>query len=231
MRASTMQYSNIKQARFLWRPNRFIANIELGGQEEIAHVKNTGRCKELLVPGATIFVQKADSSSRRTQYDLIAVYKGSRLINMDSQAPNKVFAEFVRAGNLFENVTLIKPETRYKDSRADFYIEADGREIIVEVKGVTLEKDGVVLFPDAPTERGVRHLEGLCEAKAEGYDAYAVFIVQMKDVLYFTPNDETHKAFGDALRKAASEGVSVLAIDCDITESSILARDFVEVRL
>jgi sugar fermentation stimulation protein A len=226
-----MRYPNIKQARFLSRPNRFIAHIELDGQKETAHVKNTGRCKELLVPGASVFVQKIDSASRRTKYDLIAVYKGSRLINIDSQAPNKVFDEFVRAGNLFENVTLIKPETRYKTSRFDFYIEANGRKNFIEVKGVTLEKDNVVLFPDAPTERGVKHLEELCMAKIENYEAYVIFIVQMKGVLHFMPNDNTHKAFGDALRNAASSGVNVLAIDCDITESSIVARDFVEVRL
>jgi sugar fermentation stimulation protein A len=226
-----MQYSNVEQARFLSRLNRFIAHIELAGQKETAHVKNTGRCKELLVPGATVFVQKIDKLSRKTQYDLIAVYKENRLINMDSQAPNKVFAEFVRAGNLFENVTLIRPEMRYKDSRFDFYIEAGGKKIFIEVKGVTLEEDGVVLFPDAPTERGIRHLEGLCEAQAEGYKVCAVFVVQMKDVLYFTPNDKTHKAFGDALRNAASAGVDVLAIDCAITENSIVAKDFVDVRL
>jgi sugar fermentation stimulation protein A len=226
-----MQYANIKQARFLLRPNRFIAHIELAGQKEIAHVKNTGRCKELLIPGATVFVQKVDSSSRKTQYDLIAVYKGNRLINMDSQAPNKVFAEYVRAGNLFEEVTLMKPEARYQGSRFDFYLEAGGQKIFVEVKGVTLEEDGVVMFPDAPTERGVKHLEELCEARTEGYEAYVVFVVQMKNVLYFTPNDETHKAFGNTLRKAARAGVNVLAIDCEITESSIVARDFVEVRL
>jgi sugar fermentation stimulation protein A len=226
-----MQYANIGQARFLLRPNRFIVHVELDGQIEIAHVKNTGRCKELLIPGVTVFVQKIDSSSRKTQYDLIAVYKGNRLINMDSQAPNKVFAEYVRARNLFENITLFKPEARYKDSRFDFYIEADGKKVFVEVKGVTLEKGGVVLFPDAPTERGVRHLEELCDARGEGYEAYVIFVVQMKNVLYFTPNDETHKAFGNALRKAARTGVKILAIDSEITESSIVAESFVEVRL
>jgi sugar fermentation stimulation protein A len=226
-----MRYSNIKQARFLSRPNRFIAHVDLAGQQEIAHVKNTGRCKELLVPGATVFVQKIDSPSRKTQYDLIAVYKGNRLINMDSQAPNKVFADYVRAGNLFENVTLMKPEARYQGSRFDFYLEAGGRKIFVEVKGVTLEENGVVLFPDAPTERGVKHLEELCEALTEGYEAYVVFVVQMKNVLYFTPNDETHEAFGNALRKAARAGVNVLAIDCEITGNSIVAENFVEVRL
>jgi sugar fermentation stimulation protein A len=226
-----MQYANIQQAGFLSRPNRFIAYIELDGQKATAHVKNTGRCKELLIPGATVFAQRVDSASRKTQYDLIAVYKGDRLINMDSQAPNKVFAEFVQGGKFLNNITLIKPEMRYKDSRFDFYIEADNRKIFVEVKGVTLEESGVALFPDAPTERGVKHLEGLCEARAEGYDAYVVFIVQMKNVLYFTPNDRMHKDFGDALRKAAKVGVHVLAIDCAITKSSIIASDLVEVRL
>jgi sugar fermentation stimulation protein A len=226
-----MRYSNIKQARFLSRPNRFIAHAEVDGREETVHVKNTGRCKELLIPGATVFVQKADSTSRKTQYDLIAVCKGDRLINIASQAPNKVFAEFVRAGNLFENVTLIKPETRYKDSRFDFYIETGDRKIFVEVKGVTLEEDGAALFPDAPTLRGIKHLRELCLAKTENYEAYAVFIVQMKEVSCFAPNDKTHEAFGDALRKATNAGVNILAIDCEITESSITARNFVKTRL
>ena len=226
-----MKYERIKKAKFIARPNRFIAIAELDGQETVCHVKNTGRCRELLVPGATVFVQEAENPSRKTKYDLIAVYKGDRLVNMDSQVPNKVFFEWVQAGGLFQNVTYIKPETTYKNSRFDFYIEADGKKIFVEVKGVTLEKDGAVYFPDAPTERGVKHLYELMECKKEGFEAYVVFVVQMKGVTRFSPHDETHKAFGDALRAAAKAGVNILAVDCEVTENSITAADFVKVIL
>jgi len=226
-----MKYERIKKAKFIARPNRFIAIVELDGQETVCHVKNTGRCRELLVPGATVFVQEAANPSRKTKYDLIAVYKGDRLVNMDSQVPNKVFYEWVQAGGLFQNVTYIKPETTYKNSRFDFYIEAGGKKIFVEVKGVTLEKDGAVYFPDAPTERGVKHLFELIECKKEGFEAYVVFVVQMKGVTRFSPHDETHKAFGDALRAAAKAGVNILAVDCEVTENSITAADFVKVIL
>ena len=226
-----MVYQNIAEAKFISRPNRFIAYIDINGNKEICHVKNTGRCKELLVPDAKIFVQKADNEARKTKYDLITVCKGDRLVNIDSQAPNKVFMEWVQKSSLFKNIARIQPEYNYKDSRFDFYIEADNKKALIEVKGVTLEENGVVMFPDAPTERGVRHINHLCKCVREGYDAYVVFVIQMSNVKYFTPNVKTHKAFGDALKTAAKSKVNIIAFDCDITENSIVARDFVEVRL
>ncbi len=226
-----MKYHNIKEAVFLSRPNRFIAYVEIEGRKEICHVKNTGRCRELLIPGVTVYVQEADKPGRKTKYDLIAVYKGNRLINMDSQIPNKVFAEWVAGGKLFQNITRLQPECRFKNSRFDFYIEADNQRIFLEVKGVTLEENGVAMFPDAPTERGVRHVMELCECAEEGYTAYIVFIIQMKDVRYFTPNIRTHKAFGDALKLAQKSNVNIIALDCLVTEESIKAEDYVQVRL
>lgn len=226
-----MKYNDIKIARFLSRPNRFIANIAIDGKQEICHVKNTGRCRELLIPDATVFVQEVNSANRKTKYDLIVVSKEERLINIDSQVPNKVFHEWVMGNNFFKNINFIRPECKYKSSRLDFYMETDSRKIFVEVKGVTLENNGVALFPDAPTERGVKHITDLCHAINEGFEAYLVFIIQMKDVLYFTPNNETHRAFGDALIKAEKHGVKIIALDCEVAVDYIAARDFVEVRL
>ena len=226
-----MRYERIYEGIFLERPNRFIAYIEIDGQVETVHVKNTGRCKELLQPGAKVFVQKATNPERKTQWDLIGVQKGDRMINMDSQIPNKVVEEWIRAGNLFENVTLVKPETTYGKSRFDLYIEADGRKIFMEIKGVTLEEDGVVRFPDAPTERGVKHLQELIQAKQDGYEAYVFFVIQMKDVKYFTPNMATHAAFGEALKEASEAGVKVLAYDCEVTKESIEIGKQVDVYL
>jgi len=220
-----MIYENIEPAVFIDRPNRFIANIEIGGRPEICHVKNTGRCRELLLPGAKVLVQRKESPNRKTGYDLISVWKGDRLVNIDSAAPNKVFAEWVRAGGLFGNLTLLRPEARFGNSRFDFYLEADGRRVFAEVKGVTLEENGVVRFPDAPTERGVKHLRELVSCVKAGYDAWAVFIVQMKDVSYFEPNWETHPAFGVVLRAAERAGVNLLALDCHVTETGITAAD------
>ncbi len=226
-----MQYERMRRATFLSRPNRFIAMIELDGHEEVCHVKNTGRCRELLVPGATVFVQESDKPERKTKFDLIAVYKGNRLIHMDSQAPNKLFAEWIARGNLFQNVTMLKPECTFLNSRFDFYIEADGEKIFVEVKGVTLENNGVCCFPDAPTERGVKHLDELITCREKGFSAYVVFIIQMEDVSLFMPNDDTHPAFGDALRKAREAGVQILAVDCRVTENSIEVSGQVPIRL
>lgn len=226
-----MEYKNIKHGKFISRPNRFIANVETGGKTEIVHVKNTGRCKELLIPGAAVFIEEKLSPYRKTKYDLISVYKGKKLINIDSQIPNKVFHEWLLDDNLFSGITLIRPEYTYSRSRFDFYIEAGGRRILAEVKGVTLEESGVALFPDAPTERGIKHINELCRCTADGYEAYIVFVMQMKGVLYFAPNIATHKAFGDALTVAAKQGVNIIAIDCAVTETSINAGDFVEVKL
>ncbi len=218
-------------ARFISRPNRFIANVEIDGVPYAAHVKNTGRCRELLLSGAKVFVQECDVPSRKTKYDIISVYKGDRLINMDSQVPNKVFSEWVSKSGFFSNITLIKAETTYQSSRFDFYIEADNEKIFVEVKGVTLEENGIALFPDAPTERGIKHVEELCHCIRDGYKAYIVFVIQMNGVKHLIPNDNTHKAFGEVLRKAKGKGVNILALDCSVTENSIEARDFVEVLL
>ena len=216
-----MKYERIETGKFLERPNRFIAYIEIAGQKEAVHVKNTGRCAELLQPGATVYVQKADNPERKTQWDLIGVKKGKRMINMDSQIPNKVVEEWIRKGNLFPDAALIKPETTYKQSRFDLYLEEGERKIFIEVKGVTLEQDGVVKFPDAPTERGVKHLNELCEAVKDGYEAYVFFVIQMKGVKYFTPNMKTHAAFGEALRNVQEQGVHILAYDCKVTKDSI----------
>ena len=216
-----MKYERIETGKFIERPNRFIAYVEIARQRETVHVKNTGRCAELLTPGATVYVQKADNPERKTQWDLIGVKKGKRMINMDSQIPNKVVEEWIKKGNLFPDATLIKPETTYKQSRFDLYIEEGQRKIFIEVKGVTLENDGVVKFPDAPTERGIKHLNELCEAVKDGYEAYVFFVIQMKGVKYFTPNMKTHAAFGDALRNAQKQGVHILAYDCKVTKDSI----------
>ena len=226
-----MKYKNIKEARFLSRPNRFIAHIEIDGEPEICHVKNTGRCRELLIRDARVFVQEVIADNRKTKYDLIGVCKGERLINIDSQVPNKVFNEWVMSSNFFTNLKIIKPECKYKSSRFDFYIETDTRKIFVEVKGVTLEENGVVLFPDAPTERGIKHINDLCHCINEGYEAYLVFIIQMKDVLYFTPNNTTHQAFGEALIRAEKHGVKIFALACEVGADYIEATNFVQVRL
>jgi len=226
-----MEYENIKPAVFMSRPNRFIANIEIDGRAEICHVKNTGRLKELLMPGERVFVQESFNSNRRTGYDLISVYKGKRLVNIDSQVPNKVFYEWISDNNFFGDIVLLKPECKYKDSRFDFYIETAAGKIFIEVKGVTLEENGVAMFPDAPTERGIKHINGLIRCIKDGYEAYVIFIIQMKDVLYFTPNAKTHKAFADALEYAKNQGVKILALDCLVTENSIRANNFVDVKL
>lgn len=225
-----MKYENIIKGKFIARPNRFIAHVEVNEKIEICHVKNTGRCKELLIPGATVFLQENNNPKRKTRFSLIGVIKGERLINIDSQIPNKVVHEWIRKGNLFEEVTLIKPEKTYNKSRFDFYVETKEKRIFIEVKGVTLEENNVVRFPDAPTERGVKHINELCDCIKEGYEAYIVFVIQMRGVSYFEPNDETHKEFGDALRKAKKLGVNIVAVDCEIREDSIEIADYVEVR-
>ncbi len=226
-----MEYENTRRAVFIERPNRFIAHVLLDGVPTVCHVKNTGRCRELLLPGADVVVQACPNPKRKTAYDLIAVYKGGRLINMDAAAPNAVCAEWLRAGGLGFVPELIRPERRFGDSRFDFYLERNGRGSFLEVKGVTLEENGVVRFPDAPTERGVKHLRGLMRCAAEGYGAYAVFIVQMEKVLYFEPNRETHPAFAQALREAAGAGVQILALDCLTEENRLRPGKPVEVRL
>ena len=223
-----MTYNNIFKAKFISRPNRFIAHIEIDGRKEVAHVKNTGRCRELLTDGATVFVQKSDNPARKTKYDLIGVLKGSRMINMDSQIPNKVFGEWAQNSGFFGDLTVMKAEKSYGNSRFDYYLETEKDKIFVEVKGVTLEQDGVVLFPDAPTERGVKHINEPCSCIDDGYRAYIFFIIQMDNVKYFAPNRKTHPEFADALKNAAEKGVGVYALDCKVSEDSIVADSFVK---
>ena len=226
-----MQYGKILPARFLSRPNRFVARVEAEGEELVCHVKNTGRCRELLVPGATVWLEESPNPSRKTKFDLIAVEKGDRLINMDAQAPNKVVGEWAAAGGFREGLTLLRPETTYGSSRFDFYWESSKSRGFVEVKGVTLEEDGVVRFPDAPTLRGVKHLDELAKAREAGYEAAVCFVIQMENVRWFAPNDETHPEFGQALRRAAQAGVEILAMDCAVTPQSLTMGKSVPIRL
>jgi sugar fermentation stimulation protein A len=226
-----MKYQNVRGGVFISRPNRFIAEVELDGKSERVHVKNTGRCRELLIPGAAVYLQKAANPNRSTRYDLIAVKKDKRLINMDSGAPNAAFYEYLQNGLHIDGVTSIRPETKYGSSRFDFYVETRNRRIFIEVKGVTLEEDGIVMFPDAPTERGVKHLNELARCVGEGYEAQAVFVAQMADVRYFTPNDRTHPAFGDALVSAKNMGVEAMAFGCAVTPDSMTIGRAVEVRI
>lgn len=225
-----MIYPNMVPGTFLARPNRFIAHVEIDGQVETVHVKNTGRCRELLPVGAKVWCQRASNPSRKTKFDLITVRKGDRLINMDSQAPNAAAAEWLRSGRLGQ-VDDLKAETFHGDSRFDFSFTLEGKPCFLEVKGVTLETDGVCAFPDAPTERGVKHLQGLTEAAKAGYGAFVLFVIQMADVKFLHPNDATDPAFGAALREAAENGVTVLAMDCAVTEDTIVIRQRVPVKL
>ena len=225
-----MEYRNMVQGRFLARPNRFIAHVEIDGQVEICHVKNTGRCKELLQVGAQVWCQRAANPNRKTKFDLITVKKGHRLINMDSQAPNIAAGEWLTGGGLGQ-IEALRPETFHGDSRYDFSFVKDGRTCFLEVKGVTLENDGVCAFPDAPTDRGAKHLRGLTQAAQEGFGAYVLFVIQMEDVKYLHPNDSTDPEFGKALREAAANGVHVIAVDCQVTEDTMVIGKQVEVRL
>ena len=225
-----MIYQNMVAGTFLSRPNRFIAKVEIDGREETVHVKNTGRCRELLIPGSAILCQRAANPSRKTRFDLICVWKGKRLVNMDSQAPNVAAGEWLASGGLGE-IQNLRPETFHEDSRFDFSFTRNGRPCLLEVKGVTLEMDGMCAFPDAPTQRGAKHLQGLRRAVAEGYEAYVLFVIQMADVAYFRPRFETDPAFAAALREAAAAGVQILAYDCAVTETTMTIRNPVEVRL
>lgn len=217
-----MKYENIYKGTFLERPNRFIAICEINGKKEICHVKNTGRCRELLIKGVTVYLEKSHNTNRKTQYDLVSVEKNGRIINIDSQVVNKVVYEFIPT--LFSNIKYIKPEYKYGNSRIDFYVETESERILIEVKGVTLENDGVVSFPDAPTERGVKHLKELQKAVKEGYRAYVLFVVQMSDVKFFEPNAETHPEFADELKNAKNNGVIPLVFDCAVAPETIEIR-------
>lgn len=216
-----MKYKNIVEGSFISRPNRFIAQVDINGIVHTVHVKNTGRCKELLTPNAKVFLEESTNPNRKTKYDLVSVYKGSRLINMDSQAPNKVFYEYLSTGDLFEKINLIKPEYKYKSSRIDFYAEINNQKYLFEVKGVTLEENNIVMFPDAPTERGVKHIKELISSKQDDYIPYIVFVIQMSDVSYFTPNTKTHEEFAQILREAEKAGVNILALDCIVTKDTL----------
>ena len=221
-----MKYKNVVKAEFISRPNRFIANVNLNGDIKTVHVKNTGRCRELLLPGSVVYLAKGENPARKTEYDLIAVEKAKKngvlLINMDSQIPNCVCEELLRSGVIFSSDAIIKREYTHKSSRFDFYIEEGERRILLEVKGCTLENNGIASFPDAPTERGVKHVRELISSISEGYEAYIVFIIQMNGVYEFRPNDITHVGFGDALRDAERHGVKILAYDCRVTPDTII---------
>lgn len=224
-----MKYERVKEGVFLSRPNRFIAKVLIGGREETVHVKNTGRLSELLTAGAKVFLQESDNPSRKTKFDLISVYKGGVLYNIDSLAPNKVFGEYI--GKLFNDVKLIRPECKYNSSRFDFYVEYANKKAFIEVKGVTLEQDGVMLFPDAPTERGVKHINELCDCIRDGYEAYVVFVIAADAGLYFTPNTERHREFAESLKRAQSSGVKIIAFNCTVDKDSINIKDSIEVKI
>ena len=227
-----MKYKNIVNGKFQSRPNRFIAMVDIDGKVETCHVKNTGRCKELLLPGAEVYLEKSGNPNRKTAYDLVGVKKGKVLINMDSQAPNQAVKEWLEKEVYFKNITYLKPECKYGNSRVDFYLEtAEERKIFIEVKGATLEEEGVARFPDAPTLRGIKHMKELEQAVQQGYEAYILFVIQMKGIKWFEPNDRTHLEFGDTLRQVAKNGVGVLAYDCSITKESMELDMPVEVRL
>ncbi len=229
-----MKYEYIVEGRFIERPNRFIAYVDIGGKREKVHVKNTGRCRELLQDDAQVFLSYSDNESRSTAYDLVAVKKGDRMVNMDSQAPNVAVKEWLRVGEkhpVLGEITLVKPETTYQNSRFDFYVECGDRKVFIEVKGVTLENDGEVRFPDAPSERAVKHVEELVKAQEDGYEVYVLFVIQMKNVKYFMPNDKTDPKFAKALWEARKKGVKVLAYDCVVTEDCMKIDEPVPVYL
>lgn len=226
-----MKYDNVKKGIFRKRRNRFIAIVEIDGEEQVCHVKNTGRCKELLTDGVTVMVQRASNPERKTKYDLIAVYKNEMLINIDSQAPNKVVFEWLKNGGLTENIALIKPEYTYKDSRFDFYMETADKKIMLEVKGVTLEENGAAMFPDAPTARGVKHVNELERLAADGFETYIIFVIQMKKMRYFTPNRTTHPEFADALKRAHESGVNIMALECEVGENSLEITGEIDISL
>lgn len=231
-----MKYNRVISGVFLKRPNRFIAHVCINGKEKVCHVKNTGRCKELLVPGCTVYCAVSDNPNRKTKFDLIAVEKkvesSTLLINMDSQAPNAAVKEWLASGaSPFGQIDLLKPECRHGNSRFDFYLECNKRKIFIEVKGVTLEDDGVVLFPDAPTERGVKHVHELIQCHGEGYETYILFVVQMERARYFTPNRKTHPEFADALCEAKQADVELLAYMCTVSPDEMKMDKPLEIKL
>ena len=226
-----MEYNKTVKATFIERPNRFVAKVKLNGDEIYCHVKNTGRCRELLVPGATVWLEDSENPARKYRYSLVTVQKGDRLVNMDSQAPNKAVGEWLKNDGYFKDVRLLKPESRYGSSRFDFYCEYEDKKAYIEVKGVTLENADVVSFPDAPTQRGARHVKELAECINEGFEAYIIFVVQMKNVLYFEPNSVNDPDFASALKQAHKQGVKIIAVDCSVSENEMIIGDFVRVQI
>ena len=226
-----IRYEKMKQGVFLARPNRFVAHVRIGGREEICHVKNTGRCRELLLPGAEVWCQHHDDPGRKTAWSLITVRKGERLVNLDSQVPNKLALDYVKQGGLGFAPQMVKPEQTYGNSRFDLYYEAGERRGFVEVKGVTLEDGGVARFPDAPTQRGRKHLLELQAAVEAGFDAWVLFVIQMADIRRFEPNWPRDPDFAEALCRAAEHGVQVRAVECFVTEDSLAITKEVPVAL
>lgn len=231
-----MQYKNITAGKFILRRNRFIADVNINGTVETVHIKNTGRCKELLLPGCEVFLEKSDNPARKTLYDLVAVKKSRLgqsplLINMDSQAPNAAAWEWLPDSGLFSRQAVFSKEVKYNNSRFDIHVCDGTHKFFIEVKGVTLEKDGVAMFPDAPTERGVKHLNELANSIRDGFEAYILFVIQMKSIHCFRPHDAMHPEFGNALRNAAKNGVNLLAVDCIITPDSMTIDNKVNIQL
>lgn len=226
-----MKYNKTVKATFIERPNRFVAKVNLDGEEIYCHVKNTGRCRELLQPGVDVWLEDSENPNRKYRYSLVSVRKGDRMVNMDSQAPNKAVGEWLKNESLFKDIKLLKPESRYGSSRFDFYCEYEDKKAFIEVKGVTLENDGVVSFPDAPTERGARHVAELIECIKDGYEAYIIFVIQMKNVLCFEPNEDHDPIFAKTLRKAQQEGVNIIAVDCFVSDSEMIIEEPVQVKL
>ena len=224
-------YHNMVPGTFRTRPNRFIAHVEIAGKEEICHVKNTGRCRELLIPGVTVWCQHHDDPKRKTEFSLIAVQKGEWLVNMDSQVPNKLAYDYVNQGGLGFVPELVKAEQTFGSSRFDLYYEVGARKGFVEVKGVTLEQDGVVSFPDAPTQRGTKHLRELQKAVRQGYEAWVLFVVQMSDVLYFTPNIAHDPDFARTLQEAENSGVHIKAVECAVTPETIAITKEIPIKI
>jgi sugar fermentation stimulation protein A len=226
-----VRYAKVRQCLFLRRISRFLAEVDFNGRTGRVHVKNTGRCAELLLPGVPAWLNEAGNTRRATQFDLVAVEKNGRLINMDAGAPNAVFREFLQGGSYLDGITRIRAEARYGASRLDFYVEAGERRIFIEVKGVTLEEDGAAMFPDAPTQRGVKHLNELAHCIRDGYEARVVFVVQMRGARYFAPHRKMHPAFADALARARDAGVGIEAYDCDVAPDSLVLGRAIGVRL
>lgn len=224
-----MEYGKIVHGKFISRPNRFIAMVDVNGETVKCHVKNTGRCRELLVPNADVLLYEPDTEGRKTKYDLVSVYKEDRLINMDSQAPNKIAREYLETA--IPGLISLKSEVTYGDSRFDFYAETKNGGMFIEVKGVTLEKENIAMFPDAPTERGVKHINGLIQLLDKDYKAMILFVIQMSGVKYMTPNMETHPQFGEALKRAYDAGVDIRAIDCTVYEGKVFPKEEIQVVL